>query len=267
MLPHIVETPLTKLFPFVPAGRKRHLRRMGLSEDSDPAAHPGALVPCERIDRSETTQLTGTVDNFPIFYLLRCPGIREQAMEFLLGAYAAWSLRLPRPQDLPLVTRLNAFDALARNALVLGIPVELLESDDDESPFFHPQEGPQLTEARAYPENLSPTALQRSVRHHPWLDLLPVPGLRDNILWAIEAGLLDEERLSQELVCELLNLEASSEPPLTIWGDAWDVNGWEFSPDFFRRWAWLLRDSPEVWQATNYWRAKRREPRLEFILN
>lgn len=202
-----------------------------------------------------------------MFYLLRCPGIREQALEFLLGACAAWSLRQPRPHDLPSVTRLNAFDALARNALVLGIPVELLESDDDNSPFFVAQEGSPLMEVRAYPAHLTPTALQKSVPHHPWLDLLPIPGLRDNILRGIEAGLVDEELLSQELVCELLNLEATSVPPLTIWGDSWDVNGWEFSPDFFRRWGWLLKDSPEVWQATNRWRMRRREPRLEFILN
>lgn len=34
------------------------------------------------------------------------------------------------------------------------------------------------------PGNLRPTALQCEVLHHPWIDLLPVPKMRDNLILA-----------------------------------------------------------------------------------
>jgi hypothetical protein len=43
---------------------------------------------------------------------------------------------MPIPKNLPNLSRLNAFNALARNAQILHIPVECLESDDDNSPLF-----------------------------------------------------------------------------------------------------------------------------------
>ena len=235
--------------------------------NEDPRANTqssNAIVTSER-ERRETVQVAVGVESRAMFNILHCPELRQKAMEFLLDASMAWSLKLLRPHDLPTVTRLNAFDALARNALILEIPVELLESDDDNSPFL--LQGHQSLQTRNYPGQLAPTLLQKSIKHHPWLDLLPIPGLRDNILRGIEAGLLDEECLCQELVCDLLNLDATSKPSLMIWGDSWDISGWEFSPDFFRKWACLLAGSPEVWRATNYWRAKRCEMRLEYILN
>ncbi len=142
------------------------------------------------------------VQNLPLFYLLRCHGIREQALSFMQRALADWSLSLPVPRDLPTLTRLNAFDALARNALVLGISVESLESDDVDSLFFRERPLLPATDGtvRSFPAHLSPTALQRTVKHHPWLDLFPIPRMRDNILQGIQDGVLDEEVLCNELV-------------------------------------------------------------------
>jgi hypothetical protein len=94
-----------------------------------------------------------------------------------------------------------------------------------------------------------------------------VPRMRDNILRGIQTGQLDEDELSEQLLCDLLKLDATSGASLMIWGDSWDINGWEFSPEFFVKWDVLLRGCPEVLQATNYWRTKRRETQLDFILN
>lgn len=182
----------------------------------------------------------------------------------------AWSIGRPKLADLPVVTRLNAFDALARNSTILHISPDLLGSDDGNSPFL--MQGPPQPNADAagspnFPSHLAPTALQKRVTHHPWLDLFPIPNMRDNILRGLEAGLLDEDELSDGLVCDLLNLEATSAASLVIWGDSWDIAGWEFSPAFFVKWAPLLRGCGEVLRATNYWRERRRAPRLEFVLD
>jgi hypothetical protein len=102
--------------------------------------------------------------------LLRCCDVREKILAFLQRALADWSLGQHILTDLHALTRINSFDGLARNAFILQIPVELMETDDGLSPFsLH---GPQTLEAVPdFPPHLSPTALQRSVRHHPWLDL------------------------------------------------------------------------------------------------
>lgn len=163
--------------------------------------------------------------------------------------------------DIPIVTRLNAFDALVRNAFILHIPAESLESEEDCSPFTV---GPLVSN---YPADLAPTHLQRTILHHPWLDLLPIPAMRDNIIRGIQEGIYDEEQLSQDLICELLNFEAIDSAPLMIWGDSWDISGWEFSPGFFARWGSLLQGCPEVLQATNAWRAKRNEKLLELSID
>jgi len=183
-------------------------------------------------------------------------------------ALVDWSLSLPVPRDLPTLTRLNAFNALARNALVLGISVESLESDEGDSPFLCQRPLLVSTDGvvQLFPAHLTPTALQRTVKHHPWLDLFPIPRMRDNILQGIQDGILDEDMLCNELVCDLLNLEGSSAASLIIWGDSWEMGQWEFSPDFFKRWGALLQGCEEVWHATNQWRAKRGETPVEAVL-
>jgi hypothetical protein len=206
------------------------------------------------------------LEDLALFYMLRCPEPRQKAIDFLLAASTHWSLNAPRLGGLPGVSRFNAFDALARNALVLGIPVELLESDDGPSPFVQPRYAA-MVPSRNFPGQLAPTHLQRTVMHHPWLDLFPVPGMRDNMLRGIQLGLLDEDQLCQELVCDLLDLDASSTASVLVWGDSWDVSGWEFSPEFFRKWAFLLQGCAEVLAATNSWREKRHELRIELVLN
>lgn len=165
---------------------------------------------------------------------------------------------MPNPADLPTLTRLNALDALMQNALVLQIPFEFLETDDYDSPFS--VYGPHT--ALTVPQCLSPTAMQRAVVHHSWLDLFPIPRMRDNILWGIQSGQLDEEKLCNALCCDLVNMTAKSPSNLVIWGEPWDITGWEFSESFFKTWGPLLYGCSEVVAATNHWRSLRGERKL-----
>ncbi|KAJ9156322.1 hypothetical protein NKR23_g985 [Pleurostoma richardsiae] len=107
--------------------------------------------------------------------------------------------------------------------------------DEHISPFN--EQGPRLGGAASLPScptSLQPTALQRTVRHHPWIDLFPIPQMRDNMLNGIVAGILDED----ELCADLLNVEDNREdekPSLIVWGSPWDPQGWEASVAFLQR--------------------------------
>jgi hypothetical protein len=141
-----------------------------------------------------------------------CIETREKILAFLERVSKDWMSRLPNTADLPTLTRLNALDALVQNALVLQIPLDFLETDDLDSQFN--VYGPQS--ALALPPCLSPTAMQRAIAHHSWLDLFPIPTMRDNILWGIQTGQLNEDQLCDALCCDLQNLTAESSSTLVI---------------------------------------------------
>lgn len=181
-------------------------------------------------------------------------------------AYHDHMLHAPRPESLQMLIRLNLLNAIARNAIRMGFLVEGLCRDEYISPFN--SYGPYLpgsTSALApfCPASLQPTALQRTVRHHPWLDLFPFPAFRDNILRVLDAGLFDDDELCVD-VLEVWCEDVESRPSLMIWGESWDAHAWEASPSFLRKWGWLLEDCPEIFEATNYWREKRGQKRLVY---
>ncbi|KAF6823939.1 hypothetical protein CMUS01_10481 [Colletotrichum musicola] len=216
--------------------------------------------------QEQSRLLIAMLDQLPILLLVRCPGIRDRIRDFLQRAFTNWGMDLPTPRDLPFVTRLSTFDALVRNALMLCIPVEYLESEDQASLFNF--EGPSAPiEDSGLPATLRPTALQRTVRHHPWLDLFPIPRMRDNILCGIQAGIYDEVVLCDVLCCELLDLDGPNNAALVVWGEPWDAAGWEFSAQFFNKWGSLLRGCEGVLETTNSWRRKRGARCIEYNLN
>lgn len=92
----------------------------------------------QKAERELDTYIAAVISlqDLPLVHLIRCVPIKERALEFFQTAALNWSLGAPRPADLPGVTRYNAVNALARNASILQIPVNLLESDDGNSLFF-----------------------------------------------------------------------------------------------------------------------------------
>jgi hypothetical protein len=229
------------------------LKRLGTANNPEADAEV-VDIPTSAITRVEqslsasahATLLNATTNNLPITLViqrLKCPRLRQAVMEFLQRACLDWHLNNPRSGDLPVLARLNALDALVRNALVLHIPLEFLETDDHHSPFN--SQGPQpLGVPETFPTDLCPTAMQKGITHHSWLDLFPFPGMRDNILRGIQRGQLDEDQLCDELCCDLLNLKAGSASSLIVWGNSWDAKGWEFSYEFFLKWGVLFTRMP-----------------------
>ncbi|KAF2030691.1 hypothetical protein EK21DRAFT_100352 [Setomelanomma holmii] len=101
------------------------------------------------------------------------------------------------------------------------------------------------------PLTLCPTQLQCTVPHPHWVDIIPHPQMRDNIINAI--GGFDAEVLWLETVGRLFlgfGEEASAE-----------AKG-PFVKSFVGKWGWALKGCDEVLEATNRWRELRGEERI-----
>lgn len=195
----------------------------------------------------------------------RCARLRA-----LIGrAYEDYTLGGPRPTNLHVLIRLNAINAMVRNAAAMGFPAKGLCADDYVSPWS--ERGPRPLPAPVLPlpscpASLRPTEAQRRVEHHPWIDLLPFPRFRENVLRAVAAGLLDEDELCLDITEADAGVDEAGweRPALIAWGEGWDGGAWEVNTAFVRRWGWLLRGCRELVDGTNYWREKRGEKRIVF---
>jgi hypothetical protein len=102
------------------------------------------------------------------------------------------------------------------------------------------------------PAGLQPTELQVTTLHHPWLDLLPMPEMRDN-LFRRGMDSFDEDELCHALKGRI----PDHNPGVLVWRDPWDPSGWEITEDFLRDWAWVIFGCWDLLKSTNKWRAKR----------
>ena len=108
------------------------------------------------------------------------------------------------------------------------------------------------------PPSLAPTHLQCTVPHEDWMDIIPDPKWRDNVIRA--AGTFDEDELWSDLLGGLFEGFPDSEIEhrgVVAWSPPWEASGWEVSPGFWEKWGWTLVGCVEVVDATNRWRAKR----------
>ena len=198
--------------------------------------------------------------------LLVCPRQIQYARWIRKQALEDYSLSRLRPSHLGLIIRLNVLNAVAENATLIGVSPDQLCRDEFVSPFGEPKPLLPLAPAIPPPEcpsSLKPTQVQRTIPHHPWIDLFPFPNFRDAALVRIQAGLFDED----ELCFDLLGIECAGpndKPALLVWTQAWDPRGWEVSEAFLRKWGMLVESSPEILVSTNYWRMRRGQiPLLE----
>jgi Domain of unknown function (DUF3425) len=115
------------------------------------------------------------------------------------------------------------------------------------------------------PSSLTPTALQHEVRHLAYIDSAPLASLRDNLIKL--SGTYDEDELCLNMFGGLFESGSGAENNgVMVWADPWDVAGWEMSEGFVRKWGFLLKGCPEMFEATNNWRRMRRERLLNSSL-
>jgi hypothetical protein len=187
------------------------------------------------------------------------PDISERVFAVACKTYMDYTMNSPRISQLPLLISLNVTIAVANNATVLGFDRALMCIDEAISPFN--LNGPMSPDYNA-PVALQPTEVQKSVLHHPWLDIFPFPKFRDNVILAADAELLDDGELCEDI--SEINWENVERPSLIVWGDASVPHSWEASPWFLRKWGWLLQGCPELIETTNQWRQSRGEKLLKW---
>jgi hypothetical protein len=139
---------------------------------------------------------------------------------------------------------------------------------------------------QAIPPTLEPTALQRQVPHAPYVDLFPLPALRDALIRA--EGTFDDCDLCIDLLGSIAGKHVENTRPaltgrssgestaaagspdderkgLVIWGEPWSAASWEVEEGFARKWGWMLQDNcEELLQATDRWRQLRGEEPLRW---
>jgi len=157
--------------------------------------------------------------------------------------------------------------ALLTNYLNRPIP-ESYECSSAE-PSLHLSLPPPTTDINSpsFPPCFYPTQLQLTIPHEEWIDIIPHPKWRDNIIMAI--GSFDEDELWSDTSGGLFegfpvdrDKELGEGPGIIAWNPPWDFKGWEIQGGFLRKWGWSLRGCEEVIEATNVWRARRGEDPL-----
>ena len=113
------------------------------------------------------------------------------------------------------------------------------------------------------PPQLQPTMIQQTVEHLPWIDIIPCPAWRDNLILA--QGTYDPDEICSDVAGGLWDENPGpdiAERGIIAWSPPWDIGGWEASEGFLQKWGWLLRGCGDVLEATNRWRRIRGEEDL-----
>ncbi|CAJ0545085.1 Ff.00g085580.m01.CDS01 [Fusarium sp. VM40] len=165
------------------------------------------------------------------------------------------SAGLVRVNMLSSLSQLNFSRTLIMNAAVLGLSDDLMH-DDACSLFVVAGPWPVgvNTNAETLPHSLRPTSLQYHKEHHPWIDLLPVAQLRDNIIQR-DVDSYDEAGLC----CAFTGRGLDQGTGVVVWREPWDPSGWEVTAEFARTWGWVIAGCYDIFRSTNMWRAQRGE--------
>lgn len=111
------------------------------------------------------------------------------------------------------------------------------------------------------PPALRQTELQRTIPHESWVDVIPYPNMRDNILQ-------DQDKIDLDDLCDDFlgglhqGLSEVQGRGIILWGEPWSEDGWEVSEGFAQKWSSILRGCEGLIETSNRWREKRGEGRL-----
>ncbi|KAH8900960.1 hypothetical protein GQ53DRAFT_675800 [Thozetella sp. PMI_491] len=132
------------------------------------------------------------------------------------------------------------------------------------------------------PNCLIPTVLQMSQPHSSWIDMLPFPQMRDNLIR--REACFDHREILKDLSGEVWNdnlpvttdrlmwsprsdlsrVQEEDDDPVTngrygliVWGEPYENTNWEATPGFLRKWAWVVEGCRELVHVSNRWRMSR----------
>lgn len=163
------------------------------------------------------------------------------------------------------LTTISFVAACAANAAMLGLSLETLLDKTTQSPFYlaqmtnEPRGTANVGQFAHLKPMLRPSTLQLSHPHHPYLDILPSPVLRNRIiqLLQIQPPPFDPDQLCQDLRSDGLICWGSTRRDrrdAVGSGAPWDIRSWEIKPWFLKKW-WMLFDGPdcEMYQHSRWW--------------
>lgn len=164
----------------------------------------------------------------------------------------------------------------------VGITEELICADDSLSPFFRFTVDSADDTAKndmicavqriftTLKPDLRPTKEQITIRHHPFIDILPSPTLRKNLIKHQDE--LDEDEFFHDMLIGLVcwggagvgrrdrNLSTS----YASTGTPWDVRSWEARDWFIKKyWRLLGGEDGELVRQSEWWRSIRGEDSLD----
>ncbi|KAI8689482.1 hypothetical protein NCS56_00211700 [Fusarium sp. Ph1] len=170
-------------------------------------------------------------------------------------AQQLYIIHSPQLTILPILSQFNFIRALLANMDTLDLSSK--QMGHNALSLFNSPDNHRHRASTRIPDGLRPTDLQSTTLHHPWIDLLPIPEMRDNLF---RRGLdcFDEEKLCHALRGRI----PDHDPGMLIWGEPWDPNGWEVTEAFARTWGWTITGCWSLLRSTNKWRARRGEKPL-----
>lgn len=189
---------------------------------------------------------------------LDCNAVVDWLQKWAQNTCTTGSLR--SDQCLVLV-KLNVFRALISNSETLGISSDVV-MDDNATSAFCPS-AVDVSGILALPRALRPTDVQTKVPHHPWIDCLPVPRMRQNLIQAGDT--FDDMDLCGDLIG--LFSAGTGSTGIVVWGEPWDEASWEVTEEFLQSWAWTIKGCWDLFESTNRWRARRGEKALCFDMH
>ncbi|KAH8809193.1 hypothetical protein F5884DRAFT_858691 [Xylogone sp. PMI_703] len=171
------------------------------------------------------------------------------------------TVTLPLSPDhlIPLV-QFNAFRGTLTNMLILSV-AHLLPRECDIAEALRTT--PLFPSPAALPPSLAPTTLQQSIPHDMWIDLLPHGTMRDNAISIMH--MFNHYDICNDMLGWLNQGKNDIEMTgVLVWGNPWEVSGWEVTEGFVKKWGFLLKGCREIMAATNYWRTQRGDEELVF---
>ncbi|KAH8893016.1 hypothetical protein GQ53DRAFT_793744 [Thozetella sp. PMI_491] len=149
------------------------------------------------------------------------------------------------------------------------------------------------------PASLAPTALQQNHYRPIWINAIPFPRIRDNLIrhddlfdhWDLLYDLIGEFTISTPATCvggppPTATASQTQRPFLTlpsgfdadevtagrngliVWGEPHETQNWEATPGFLAKWAWVVEGcEEELIKISNRWRMERGEEVIQISMS
>lgn len=197
----------------------------------------------------------------------------------------------PLPADHLLhLIKYNAFRALAQNKAMLerlALQYRTADLQIKADPAIFPSYSVILPVAPHLSGCLTPTTSQMNIVHSTWINFLPFPAMRDNLIK--REFEFNHSDFIKDLVGEQINLQIFWSTPmfsmstgskedtvtqggldddndttdtatgLIVWGEPYRTDSWEATRGSLKKWGWAVGDCQELVNSTNYWRGSRGE--------